>query len=59
MSIKEKAFLYIQEAENNLQCAKAILEQGENPDELFNAMKQVEFAKDVLSDARAVLRDEL
>ena len=58
MNKKEKTLAYIKCAENNLQYAKLLLEQ-ENPDNFFSAMQQVEFAKDSLSDASAVLRDEL
>lgn len=48
---KEKALLYIVEAEKNLQCAKALLKRTDSVN-IFDALKQVEFAKDTLSDAR-------
>lgn len=55
MSEKTKALIYIEEAEKNLQCARALLEQEENKENFFHALKQVEFAKDTLSDAREIL----
>jgi len=54
MNEKEKALLYIEEAEKNLQCAKALLEQIDSSN-VFHALKQVEFAKDTLSDARNIV----
>lgn len=59
MTLKQEALNRIKVAEDYLKHSKIVLEQEKNPDQFFLSMQLVEFARDSLSDASAVLRNEL